>query len=142
MWWITIFTFLFSKFMQSHFKECYNGSSSLIILKPDILQRNLQFNVLKELNHLNITCQGKFTWTKELAMEFYRDHQEKSFFPKLVESLAGKDSYFLTCKSSIEMSRSFILHLRRKYAINDTCNSFHGSDSSESFYRELNLILK
>ena len=144
MWWFTAFVYLFASLFRNWNggECCFHESNSLIILKPDILKRNLQEEALKELSYLNITCLGKFIWTKELAVEFYQDHQGKSFFLELIESLVEKDSYFLTTQSSIEISRSLILHLRKRYAVDTTCNSFHGADSTESFHRELNLILK
>jgi nucleoside diphosphate kinase len=138
MWWFTTIIALISPFFQS--PDCFEASNSLIILKPDVLQRDLQKKALRDLNRLRIVCREKFTWSRELATEFYQEHQNKTFFFELVESLVGKKSIFITTKSSIEASRNLILQLRKVYAIDSTRNSFHGSDSTESFNRELKLM--
>lgn len=92
--------------------------------------------------------------TTENAKTFYAEHQDKPFFPKLVDFMASADSIFLLIdgKDSIAKWREIIGAtnpqdrnpdcLRAKFGdpFDVTFNGFHGSDSQESAMREARFL--
>src|ERR1044071_811050 len=102
MWWIVLIASFLSWYIGQHHQfACIRNSQSLIIIKPDVLQRNLQAVVMKDLSALDVTCCGQFIWTKRFAANFYREHKVHAFYPDLIESLVGKESIFVMAKSPV-----------------------------------------
>lgn len=115
---------------------------SLVIVKPDIIERGLLENAISDVSRLGILNIQEFTWTLELVNDFYKDHVMKPFFPQLLQSLINEKSFALLVKSTVDKTRRHILELREKYAKDVTENSFHASDSLSAFQRERTLFDK
>lgn len=138
MKFLFLFTFCFFPFY--YIEMLIRKSESLIIIKPDIMERQLEYKLIQEIP--NKLCYAPFTWNKVLAEEFYKEHKGKTFYKELVGSLVGRESIFiLTTNPIINIRGKLITLIRNKYAIDATRNSIHASDSNYAFNREVNLLL-
>ena len=115
--------------------------ASLVVIKPDIMERQLLWHALKDLNKFQIKSIKPFIWTPALIEEVYEAHLNKSYFQELSDSLQGKYSVAITLSSPIALAREYTVKvLRPRYAMDVTKNSFHASDSLVAFERELKLL--
>ncbi|MGZ5128956.1 MAG: nucleoside-diphosphate kinase [Actinomycetota bacterium] len=128
--------------------------STLLIVKPDGVQRGLVGEVLRrvEAKGLTIEAMKMFTIPPETAEEHYGEHREKSFFGELVDfitggpvvvaKISGEDA--ITCWRTLMGPTNPVDappgSIRGDYATLIGENIVHGSDSSESAARELALF--
>lgn len=119
---------------------------SLILIKPDALQRNLVGNILKtyEENNLSIKNIKLVEATKEQAINHYLEHKNKSFFNELVEYITSGPliAIIVEGNNAIKNVRHINNSIRECYALNVTKNSVHGSDSIASANREIDIWFK
>ncbi|MCQ9124474.1 nucleoside-diphosphate kinase [Rodentibacter caecimuris] len=121
------------------------------IIKPDAVRRNLIGAILTrfEQNGFKIVAIKMVHLTREQAEGFYAEHQGKGFFESLVEYMmsapvvvsvlekenAVKDYRTLIGATNPESAAEGTV--RREFALSQSENSVHGSDSVESANREI-----
>jgi nucleoside-diphosphate kinase len=124
---------------------------SLIILKPDAVQRGLIGPILSRLEQRGLKIAGlKLVQIDEaLARRHYAEHEGKPFFPGLVSYITSGPVVVLVVAGDnvIEMVRSMVGAtnpvkaapgtIRGDYAISIGRNLIHASDKPESGEREV-----
>lgn len=127
---------------------------TLLIIKPDIVKKNLIGKVISIIEENNITIEDICTLqlTIENAQLFYMEHKNKNFFNELIEFITSSKIVvlFLTGENIIEKTRKLIGHtnfknaeentIRKLFATSLTENAVHASDSKDSSKREINII--
>jgi nucleoside-diphosphate kinase len=129
---------------------------SLIILKPDAVQRGLVGEIITRFERKGIQVAGmKFMKIpQQLAETHYEPHKGKPFYaglvkfmtssPVLVIALQGKDVINISRKmmGATFGSKAEPGTIRGDYGVSNSFNLIHGSDSAESAARELKLFFK
>jgi nucleoside-diphosphate kinase len=129
---------------------------SLIILKPDAVQRGLVGEIITRFERKGIQVAGmKFMKIpQQLAETHYEPHKGKPFYaglvkfmtssPVLVIALQGKDVINISRKmmGATFGSKAEPGTIRGDYGVSNSFNLIHGSDSPESAARELKLFFK
>ncbi|MEE2685794.1 MAG: nucleoside-diphosphate kinase [Planctomycetota bacterium] len=126
---------------------------TLILLKPDCVQRRLMGHVLSRFENkgLNIIAMKMLQVTPELAAEHYAEHVEKPFYPGLEAFITGAPVVamviegreairvvreMLGATSGLEASAGTI---RGDLSSSRQMNLVHASDGPEAAEREINL---
>ncbi len=129
---------------------------TLIILKPDAVQRGLSGEIMTrfEKKGLQIVGAKMMKIPQSLAETHYEPHRGKGFYaglvkfmtssPVLVLALAGKDSIAISRKmmGATFGSKAEAGTIRGDFGVSNSFNLIHGSDSPESAQRELGLFFK
>ncbi|MGI0026649.1 MAG: nucleoside-diphosphate kinase [Nitrosopumilaceae archaeon] len=129
---------------------------SLFIVKPDGVERKLVGQILSRFENkgFKIVKLRMFTFTKEMAEEFYSDHASKPFFGELVSFItSGRvvaaviegNNAITTTRLMIGSTKSFEASpgsIRGDFGLGFTDNIIHASDSKESFEKEVSVIFK
>ena len=128
--------------------------TTLIILKPDAVQRGLMGRIISRFEDKGLQIVGsKFMKiSQELAGEHYKDHAEKPFYPSLVNFMTSSPVLVLALRGNgaIAVCRSMMGAtfgskadsgtIRGDFGVSNSFNLIHGSDSPESASRELTLF--
>jgi nucleoside-diphosphate kinase len=128
--------------------------STLLIVKPDGVQRGLVGEVLRrvEAKGLRIDAMRLFTIPRDTAEEHYGEHRERPFFAELVDfitsgpvvvaRISGEGA--ITCWRTLMGPTNPVDappgSIRGDFATEIGENIVHGSDSPESAERELALF--
>jgi nucleoside-diphosphate kinase len=129
---------------------------TLIILKPDAVQRGLSGEILTRFEKKGLQIVGckLVRITQQLAETHYEPHKGKPFYPGLVKfmtsspvlvlALAGKDAITIARKmmGATFGSKAEPGTIRGDYGVSNSFNLIHGSDSPEAAQRELGLFFK
>src|SRR5262245_27597385 len=129
---------------------------TLIILKPDAVQRGLVGEIITRFERKGIQIVGiKFMKIPlSLAEQHYAPHKGKPFYdglvkfmtssPVIVLALAGKDVINIARKmmGATFGSKAEPGTIRGDFGVSNSFNLIHGSDSAESATRELGLFFK
>jgi nucleoside-diphosphate kinase len=129
---------------------------TLIILKPDAVQRGLVGEIVTRFERKGIQIVGmKFMKiAPQLAEQHYAPHKGKPFYeglvkfmtssPVMVMALAGKDVINIARKmmGATFGSKAEPGTIRGDFGVSNSFNLIHGSDSPESATRELSLFFK
>ena len=129
---------------------------SLFIVKPDGVERKLIGQILSRFENkgFKIVKLKMFTFTKEIAEEFYSVHKSKPFFGELVSFItSGRvvatviegNNVIATTRLMVGSTKSFEASpgsIRGDLALGLTDNIIHASDSKESFEKEAALVFK
>lgn len=129
---------------------------TLIILKPDAVQRGLVGEILTRFEKKGLQIVGmKFmTIPMNLAEAHYEPHKGKGFYPGLVKfmtsspvlvlALAGKDAIAIARKmmGATFGSKAEPGTIRGDFGVSNSFNLIHGSDAPESAAKELTLWFK
>jgi nucleoside-diphosphate kinase len=129
---------------------------TLIILKPDAVQRGLVGEILSrfEKKGIQIVAAKLMKIAPALAEQHYAPHKGKPFYeglvkfmtssPVLVLALAGKDVINISRKmmGATFGSKAEPGTIRGDFGVSNSFNLIHGSDSAESATRELGLFFK
>jgi nucleoside-diphosphate kinase len=129
---------------------------TLIILKPDAVQRGLVGEVITRFEKKGIQIVGAklIKIAPSLAEQHYAPHKGKPFYdglvkfmtssPVLVMALAGKDVINISRKlmGATFGSKAEPGTIRGDFGVSNSFNLIHGSDSAESATRELGLFFK
>ena len=132
------------------------SEQSLFIVKPDGVERKLVGQILSrfETKGFKIIKLRMFTFTKEMAEEFYSDHKLKPFFGELVSFItSGRvvaaviegNNAISTTRLMIGSTKSFEASpgsIRGDFGLGFTDNIIHASDSKESFEKEVSVVFK
>jgi nucleoside-diphosphate kinase len=126
---------------------------TLIILKPDAVQRQLVGQIIArfEAKGLKIVAMKMMQISRELAEEHYAVHKGKDFYPRLIDYITASPVVVMVLAGpkAIDVSRKMMGKtfgseaepgtIRGDYAVVDTFNLVHGSDSPESAATEIAL---
>ena len=129
---------------------------TLIILKPDAVQRGLCGEILSrfEKKGLQIVGMKMMKIPAQLAETHYEPHKGKPFYPGLVKFMTSSPVIVMALagKGAIEISRKMMGKtfgsqaepgtIRGDLGVSNSFNLIHGSDSPESAKRELGLFFK
>ena len=128
--------------------------TTLIILKPDAVQRGIMGRILSRFEDKGLQVVGaKFMQiSQELAAQHYADHKERPFYPGLVSFMTSSPVLVLALRGSgaIAICRSLMGAtfgfkadagtIRGDFGVSSSFNLIHGSDSPEAASRELGLF--
>jgi len=129
---------------------------TLIILKPDAVQRGICGEVLSRFERKGLQIVGmKFIRIPiQTAETHYGPHKGKPFYdglvkfmtssPVIVLALSGKDAIAISRKlmGATFGSKAEPGTIRGDFGVSNSFNLVHGSDSPESAQRELGLFFK
>ena len=127
--------------------------STLIIIKPDAVQRRLTGQILArfETKGLQIAALKFMQVSRELGEQHYAEHKGRPFFDGLIDFITGGPVVVgvLRGNEAIAVVRSMLGAtngtaaapgtIRGDYSISKQNNLVHGSDSPESAEREIAL---
>ena len=131
-------------------------NKTLAIIKPDAVKRNLIgkiINIIEE-NDFVVSQVKSYHLNAVEAETFYEIHKGKSFFESLIDYMtSGKIIVLLLHKNNaVSQFRKLIGNtnpeladsgtIRKLYAVNQTQNSIHGSDSDINAKVEINFFFK
>ncbi len=127
---------------------------TLAIIKPDATQRNIIGEIISMIENSNfkIIRLSSMMLTESKAKEFYKIHSSKSFYNTLIEYMTSGMIVAIELEkdNAVQEFRDLIGNtdpnnakdgtIRKKFALNQSNNSIHGSDSNENAIKEINLI--
>lgn len=128
--------------------------TTLLLIKPDIIKKNLIGKIISiiEENNIKIDKIKTHHLTTSQAKLFYKEHSEKIFFEELISFITSEKivALVLSGKNVIEKIRILIGHtnltkaekntIRANYATSLTENAVHASDSKSSAEREIKIL--
>ena len=126
---------------------------TLVLIKPDAMQRSLAGEILARLERRGLTLnEAKLVHAdRELAEEHYAEHAEKPFYGELIEFITSGPTLALVVEGegAIALVRTTMGatdpadaapgSIRGDLALSMPDNLVHGSDSRESARREIDL---
>ena len=127
---------------------------TLALIKPDAVKRNIIGNIilLIEKDGFIIKKMKMMKMSEEIAKQFYSVHSEKPFYTKLIEYMTSgnivalvleKDNAVIAYRQLIGSTNPEEAKentIRKLYAIDQSHNSVHGSDSVDNAINEISLI--
>ena len=127
---------------------------TLIILKPDAIQRGLMGRIISRFEDKGLKVVGAkmMQITPELAAVHYEAHTEKPFYAGLVRFMTSSPVLVMVLEGvgAISVCRSMMGAtfgsqadsgtIRGDFGVSNSFNLIHGSDSSEASKRELSLF--
>jgi len=128
--------------------------TTLIILKPDAVQRGLMGRIISRFEDKGLQVVGmkQMTISPQLAATHYQSHQGKKFYEGLVRFMTSSPVLVLAVRGlgAIEISRKMMGAtfgskaepgtIRGDFGVSNSFNLIHGSDSPEAASRELKLF--
>jgi len=128
--------------------------TTLIILKPDAVQRGLVGRIISRFEDKGLQIVGckLMRISPELASTHYKDHQGKPFYDGLVAFMTSSPVVVLAVRGvgAIGISRAMMGAtfgskadagtIRGDFGVSNSFNLIHGSDSPEAAERELGLF--
>ncbi len=128
--------------------------TTLIILKPDAVQRGIMGQILTRFENKGLQVVGaKMTMiSSQLAATHYEAHSARPFYAGLVKFMTSSPVLVLALRGNkaIEISRSMMGAtfgakaaagtIRGDFGVSNSFNLIHGSDSPEAAERELKLF--
>jgi len=130
------------------------SEQTLFIIKPDGVKRGLIGEIISRFENRNFKFAKlkMFTFTKEMAQEFYSDHNDKPFFGELVSFITSGpvvaaviegDNAIATTRLMVGSTKSFEAQpgtIRGDLGLGITDNIIHASDSPKSFEKEVKVV--
>lgn len=130
-----------------------NLEQTLVIIKPDGVERNLIGSILNEYerNGLVIKNIKMLVADEELAKEHYDEHVDKPFFNDLVDYITSGPSCVLIIEGENAIERVRKINgatnpkeaqdntIRALYGLELSKNTVHASDSQKSAKREISI---
>ncbi|ARN57053.1 nucleoside-diphosphate kinase [Sedimentisphaera salicampi] len=127
---------------------------SLIIIKPDAVQRGLCGDIIKRFENkgLKLAASKFMLVSRETAEKHYAVHKDKPFYEKVCKYLASSPVLVMVWrgKDAVELARRVIGAtspfeaspgtIRGDFSLSKTCNLVHGSDSVETAKYEIPLF--
>lgn len=128
--------------------------TTLIILKPDAVQRGLMGRILSRFEDKGLQIVGckLMKISPDLAARHYESHKGKPFYDGLVKFMTSSPVLVLAVRGAgaIGISRKMMGAtfgskaepgtIRGDFGVSNSFNLIHGSDSPEAAERELNLF--
>ncbi|MDY0018554.1 MAG: nucleoside-diphosphate kinase [Anaerolineae bacterium] len=129
---------------------------TLLILKPDTVQRGLIGEVISRIEQRGLRISGMkmMQITSSLAAQHYAEHQGKSFYDPLIAFITSAPVVVMVVSGpqAIAIMRAMMGKtdareaapgtIRGDYGLSNRHNLIHGSDSPESAQREIALFFK
>lgn len=126
---------------------------SLILLKPDAVQRRLCGEIISRLENKGLKLLGMkmLQVTKELAAQHYAEHVEKPFYPLLEEFITSGPVVAIVVEGpeAISVVRGMMGQtngresapgtIRGDYGLSRQVNLIHGSDGPEAAEKEISV---
>jgi nucleoside-diphosphate kinase len=130
--------------------------TTLIILKPDAVQRGLMGRIIARLEEkgLQIVGMKMMLISPELVATHYESHRGKKFYDGLVRFMTSSPVLVLAVRGigAIEICRGMMGAtfgskaaagtIRGDFGVSNSFNLIHGSDSPEAARRELGLFFR
>ncbi|MDW7668595.1 MAG: nucleoside-diphosphate kinase [Bacillota bacterium] len=126
---------------------------TLVLIKPDAVHMRVVGNIISkyedkmlDISHIKILIPDR-----ELLEQHYAEHRSKDFFPELIEFMSGGRVVAMVLEGDDVISEVRKINgdtnpnkaaentIRNLYGTDLTFNAVHGSDSTESAEREINL---
>ncbi|GAI02353.1 unnamed protein product [marine sediment metagenome] len=131
-----------------------NAQRTLVLCKPDTVQRQLVGRVISRLEEkgLKIIGMKMLRVDEDLARQQYQEHVEKAFFSDLISFITASPVVAIAVEgnNAVEVVRRLmgatnpqdaaVGTIRGDFGLNLTKNMVHGSDSLGSAKRELALF--
>ena len=128
--------------------------TTLIILKPDAVQRGLMGRILSRFEEKGLQVVGAklMSIPMSLAEKHYESHAGKGFYPGLVKFMTSSPVLVLALRGNgaIAIARNMMGAtfgskaapgtIRGDFGVSNSFNLIHGSDSPEAAERELGLF--
>ena len=128
--------------------------TTLIILKPDAVQRGLMGKIISRFEDkgLQIVGMKMMQIPMSLAEKHYESHAGKGFYPGLVKFMTSSQVLVLAIRGNgaITIARNMMGAtfgskanpgtIRGDFGVSNSFNLIHGSDSPEAAERELGLF--
>ena len=129
---------------------------SLILLKPDAVQRRLCGQIITRLEDkgLKLVAMKMLHVTKELAAQHYEEHVEKPFYPLLEEFITSGPVIAMVVEGpeAVTVVRGMMGQtngrdsapgtIRGDFGLSRQVNLIHGSDGPEAAEREMKIYFK
>jgi nucleoside-diphosphate kinase len=129
-------------------------SRTLLIIKPDAVERNLIGHIISRLEHsrFKIIAMRMMQLSKEKAQEFYAVHKEQPFYNPLVKFMTSGPVVAMTLEgeNAVQNLRALIGAtdpakaecgtIRHEIGCDGLKNSVHASDSDENAIREISFF--
>jgi nucleoside-diphosphate kinase len=130
--------------------------TTLIILKPDAVQRGLMGRILTRFEDKGLQVVGckLMQISQDLAATHYEAHKTKPFYPGLVKFMTSSPVLVMALRGNgaITIARNMMGAtfgskanpgtIRGDFGVSNSFNLIHGSDSPEAAERELKLFFK
>lgn len=130
--------------------------NTLIILKPDAVQRGLMGRIITRFEEKGLQIVGckLMGITKDLAARHYEAHQGKPFYEGLVRFMTSSPVLVLALRgnNAITIARKMMGAtfgskaepgtIRGDFGVSNSFNLIHGSDSPEAAAKEISLFFK
>ncbi len=130
--------------------------TTLIILKPDAVQRGLTGQIISRFEDKGLLIVGMkmMKISSELAAKHYESHQGKPFYSGLVTFMTSSPVVVMAVQGvgAIAICRKMMGAtfgsnaepgtIRGDYGVSNSFNLIHGSDSPEAAERELKLFFE
>ncbi|MBL0926918.1 MAG: nucleoside-diphosphate kinase [Phycisphaerales bacterium] len=130
--------------------------TTLIILKPDAVQRGLMGRIVSRFEDKGLQIVGckLMQISQELAATHYEAHKSKPFYAGLVKFMTSAPVLVLAVRGNgaITIARNMMGAtfgskanpgtIRGDFGVSNSFNLIHGSDSPEAAERELKLFFK
>lgn len=127
--------------------------TTLIILKPDAVQRGLIGSIISRFERKGLVVAGMKLMhiSRELAERHYAPHKGKPFYPGLIEYITAGPVVVMAVagQRAVEIARKMMGQtfgyeaepgtIRGDLGASKTYNLIHGSDSPETAQQELSL---
>jgi len=127
---------------------------TLALIKPDAVKRNIIGNIilLIEKDGFIIKRMKMMRMSEEMAKRFYSIHSKKPFYNNLIEYMTSDNIVALVLErdNAVSAYRNLIgatnpeeakdNTIRKLFAINQSYNSVHGSDSIDNAKSEISII--
>ncbi|TVQ78329.1 MAG: nucleoside-diphosphate kinase [Phycisphaeraceae bacterium] len=128
--------------------------TTLIILKPDAVQRGLMGRIITRFEEKGLQIVGTklMVISQDLAAKHYESHKGKPFYDGLVKFMTSAPVLVLAVRGigAIAISRKMMGAtfgskaepgtIRGDFGVSNSFNLIHGSDSPEAAERELSLF--
>ncbi|QDT35067.1 nucleoside-diphosphate kinase [Thalassoglobus polymorphus] len=129
---------------------------SLILLKPDAVQRRLCGEIITRLENkgLKLIAMKMLQVTKELAAQHYEEHVEKPFYPMLEEFITSGPVVAIVVEGpeAVSVVRGMMGKtngresapgtIRGDFGLSRQVNLIHGSDGPEAALREIGIYFQ
>ncbi|MBN1514489.1 MAG: nucleoside-diphosphate kinase [Phycisphaerae bacterium] len=129
---------------------------TLIILKPDCIQRRLVGRIIQRFEDkgLTVAAMKLMQFSKELAERHYAPHKGKTFYSRLIDYITRGPVVVMVVRgfNAISVCRKLLGAtfgsdaepgtIRGDFAVSATYNLVHGSDGPESARTEIGLYFR
>lgn len=126
---------------------------SLVLIKPDAVEKNLIGKIISHYENaeLKVVALKMEKVSPEFAGKHYAEHKDKSFYNHLINFITGNPLCALVIEGDSAISKIRKINgatdpkkaeegtIRKLYALDNSKNCVHASDSLESASREINL---